>query len=134
MSDIWSSENEVSNRKISISADMAGGESDFRSLMIGNFDPTPSQEMCNPCNEPLLPIARRVSAQLLATEIVSVKPMKSPWEYSDGKIVKARLPRKIKKQLKSAFGKKAYRMWVNRSGFCNSPIGSLMYVDYKIEW
>jgi len=116
-----------------VSVDLANGK-DYQALMYGNFDN--EEPKCDPCNEPSFPVARQVCSQLLGTDLVEVKPLPMPGFKSEEEKVRARLPRKTKKMLKSAFGDIGYKMWLKRNQrkCVNDPIGMLFYMDARVDW
>lgn len=121
----------INSRRIIV--DVANGK-DYQALLYGSFDN--EEPKCDPCNEPLFPVARQVRSQLLGTELVEVKPLPMPGFKAEEEKIRARLPRKTKKMLKSAFGDMGYKMWLKRNSRCNMdlPSGMLFYMDARVDW
>ena len=78
---------------------------------------TVDPKVCSSMSEgaSVFPMAVRVAAQTIACDLVAVQPMSAP--SITGKTVykkKPRVPRKMKKDLKSAFGDKCFKIWLGK--------------------
>lgn len=73
------------------------------------------QETCEPSrfDNIALPIVQRVVARTMAQDLVAVQPMDPVGTVTRSYNKKPRLPRKIKKELKKAFGDGVFVKWVH---------------------